>query len=133
MEASRRDSTRDWLLPAHRTPPSIGELEARIDEALATARASEAAVVSVGEAALDAAQQARRAAELAERASAAVLAQAPPPGAAAQQPPPPPEVAAGARRARRDGDGGLRDFIARADRLAERLRELERRPPVAIG
>ncbi len=67
MEASpERDSTRDWLLPEHARPPLLSELEARIDEALATARASEAAVMTVGAAALDAA-------ELAERASSMLL------------------------------------------------------------
>ena len=58
---------------------SLSELVARIDEALATARASEAAVMTVGAAALDAAEQARRAADLAERASAAMLERSGPP------------------------------------------------------
>ena len=55
--------------------PTVGELEARIDEALVIARASEEGVREVGEMALDAAKQARRAAEAAEesaRAAAAV-------------------------------------------------------------
>ena len=108
MEASERDSTRDWLLPGQSRPPLIGELEDRIDEALATARASEAAVMTVGAAALDAAEQAKRAAELAERASAAMLA----------APPPQPEPAA--------GDERLRDFHARADFIASRLQRLQR-------
>ena len=73
MEGSERDSTQDWLLPESARPPLLAELAQRIDEAVATARASEAAVMAVGAAALDAAEQARRAAELAERASAAVL------------------------------------------------------------
>jgi hypothetical protein len=110
MGVDERDRTQDWLLPAHRTPPTVAELELRIDEALATARASEAAVMTVGAAALDAAEQARRAAELAERASAAIDRGAPPqaqvsaPGAA------------------------MDDFTARADRIAERLRKLQRLP-----
>jgi hypothetical protein len=104
MEASERDSTRDWLLPEHSRPPLLSELEARIDEALATARASEAAVMAVGAAALDAADQARRAAELAERASAAMLGGRPAPDA--------------------DEDDVLRDFTARADRVAARLRHV---------
>ena len=117
MEASERDSPRDWLLPGQSRPPLIGELEDRIDEALATARASEAAVMTVGAAALDAAEQARRAAELAERASAAMLAgRRPPPG---RRPTP-------LRPALRSGpeDDSLRAFSARADRVVARLREL---------
>ena len=51
--------------------PTVGELEARIDEALVIARASEEGVREVGEMALDAARQARRAAEAAESARAA--------------------------------------------------------------
>jgi hypothetical protein len=49
--------------------PLVGELEARIDEAVVIARASEEGVREVGEMALDAARQARRAAEAAEAAS----------------------------------------------------------------
>jgi hypothetical protein len=73
MEGAERDSTQDWLLPAAKTPPRLGELELRVDEALAIARSSEAAVNVIGDAALEAAQQARRAAELAESASAVAL------------------------------------------------------------
>jgi hypothetical protein len=105
MEAPRRDDTQDWLLPERERPPLLSELVTRIDEALATARASEAAVMTVGAAALDAAEQARRAADLAEQASAAMLSGQPAPD---------------------DEDDGLRDFSARADRVAARLRELER-------
>jgi hypothetical protein len=122
------DSTQDWQLPERSRPPLIGELVERIDEALATARASEAAVMTVGAAALDAAEQARRAAELAERASAAIL-----------------DEGSGARPLAADwptggfsallpaeaGDDGLGDFEARADRVAARLRELERLPIAA--
>jgi hypothetical protein len=124
MDATARDSTEDWLLPEQERPPLIGELTARVEEALATARASEAAVISVGAAALDAAEQARRAAELAERASvAAVDAQgmvasavsAAPAGPAGEPSPEPAE-------------GGLSDFSERADRLVERLRQLQRVP-----
>jgi hypothetical protein len=88
----------------------LSELVTRIDEALATARASEAAVMTVGAAALDAAEQARRAADLAEQASAAML--------------------SGRLGSDVDDseDEGLRDFSARADRVAARLRELERVP-----
>ncbi len=74
MDVSERDSTQDWLLPEHAAPAAArASWSVRIDEALATARASEAAVMTVGAAALDAAEQARRAAELAERASIAAL------------------------------------------------------------
>ncbi len=98
----------DWTLPPHARPPLLGELVERIDEALATARTSEAAVMTVGAAALDAAEQARRAAELAERASAA-LAAGPTPGAALAEP---------------AGAGDLDGFSERADRIAARLRAL---------
>jgi hypothetical protein len=116
MEPPERDSTRDWLLPGQSRPPLIGELENRIDEALATARASEAAVMTVGAAALDAAEQARRAADLAERASAAMLAdRGPSPGRPTPLRPAPlpgPE------------EDSLRAFSARADRVVARLRQL---------
>jgi hypothetical protein len=105
------DTTQDWQLPDSAKPPLVSELVERIDEALATARASEAAVMTVGAAALDAAEQARRAADLAERASAAML-----------RPQLVPVV---------ESDDDLRDFAARADRVAARLRELERLPAVA--
>lgn len=65
-----------------RTVPTVAELEARIDEAMVIARASEEGVGMVGEVALDAARQARRAAEAAEasaRAAASAVAQAPRP------------------------------------------------------
>jgi hypothetical protein len=107
MEAAERDSTEDWLLPESSAPPLLSELERRIDEALVTAKASEKAVVEVGAAAIDAAQQARRAAEIAERATAAVL------GAGAPEP---------------GEDAALRRFSERADRVVARLRALERRP-----
>lgn len=51
--------------------PTVSELEARIDEAVVIARASEEGVREVGEVALDAARQARRAAEAAEASAAA--------------------------------------------------------------
>ena len=113
MAGAVADSTQDWLLPEQSRPPLIGELELKVEEALAIARASEAAVISVGAAALDAAEQARRAAELAERASAAMLASSPPSE-------PEPELGA--------GDERLRDFHARADFIASRLQRLQRVP-----
>ena len=59
MEATERDSTQDWLIPEGSAPPLLSELGQRIDEALVIARSSEKAVVEVGAAALDAAQQAQ--------------------------------------------------------------------------
>jgi len=109
MEAPQRDDTQDWLLPEGSAPPLLSELEGRIDEALVIAKASEKAVMAVGEAALDAAQQARRAADLAERASVAAL---------NVQSAPQPAVE----------DAALRSFSERADRVVARLRALERRP-----
>jgi predicted pyridoxine 5'-phosphate oxidase superfamily flavin-nucleotide-binding protein len=125
MEASERDSTREWLLPEDSRPPLLSELVERIDEALATARASEAAVMTVGAAAIEAAEQAKRAAELAERASATMAGRpsAAPSPAPEAGPAPAPEPGAA-----EDEDDGLRDFSARADRIAERLRRLERSP-----
>lgn len=107
----------DWRLPQADRPPLIGELVERIDEALATARASEAAVMTVGAAALDAAEQARHAAELAERASAAMNST-------------PAPVASGSASgfARGSGEGAMESFTARADHVAERLHRLQRAP-----
>lgn len=124
MAAAERDSTLEWVLPEAARPPSVRELEARIEEALATARASEAAAMTVGAAALDAAAQARRAAELAERAatSAADAAGGPRgPGLS------PISGARGTAVPKRPG-GSLGDFDAQADQLMERLRQLQRVP-----
>jgi hypothetical protein len=122
MAAVETDTTDEWLLPEHSRPPLIGELERRVDEALATARASEAAVMSVGAAAIDAAEQARRAAELAERASGAALdAQGKVAMIAVRATAP--EEAAEAK-----AEDSLSDFSARADRLVARLRQLQRVP-----
>ena len=73
IEGEARDNTQDWIVPAG-TVPLLSELEARIDEALVIARSSEEGVREVGEMALDAARQARRAAEAAEAASVAAAA-----------------------------------------------------------
>jgi len=124
MEASERDSTQDWMLPESSGPPLLSELERRIDEAVTIARSSERAVIAVGDAALDAAQQARRAAEIAERATAAALSATPltepGPAAAKDDGSPAPE--------RSSEDAALRSFSERADRVVARLRALERRP-----
>ncbi len=118
MEAAERDSTEDWLLPEGSVPPLMSELEQRIDEALVIAKASERAVVEVGAAALDAAQQARRAADIAVQATAAALAGSvgPASGDGRAAPGSPAE------------DVALRSFSERADRVVARLRALERRP-----
>jgi hypothetical protein len=117
MEGSQRDDTQDWRLPEDSRPPLLSELVERVDEALMTARASESAVVSVGAAALDAAEQARKAADLAEQAADRA-------GAAVQF------------GLKRDGaesefagwpEDRQRRFSQRADRIVARLRELQRR------
>jgi len=131
MENGERDSTQDWVVPTEAAPPLLGELELKVDEALAVARASEDAVSAVGAAALDAAEQARRAAELAERASAAALdareapASPPPPAARPALPASAGEANGSpepARPAGPDPDEALRRFVERADRVAARLR-----------
>lgn len=111
MSDQERASAENWTLPERSRPPLLGELVERIDEALATARASEAAVMTVGAAALDAAEQAKRAAELAERASRTMDA-----------------GSVGRLNAPLIADAGMGDFTARADRVAERLRRLQRLP-----
>jgi len=123
MDAADGESTRDWLLPEAGRPPLIGELECRVEEALATARASEAAVMTVGAAAIDAAEQARRAAELAERASVAAL------SAQARAETTTVGPVRGAPPAEGPGrEDSLGDFSERADRLVARLRQLQRVP-----
>jgi hypothetical protein len=119
MDGLEHENGESWRLQGSARPPLLGELVERIEEALATARASEAAVMTVGAAALDAADEAKRAADLAERASAAAQAatRAAPAvitGNGAVPPPP--------------AGGAMDDFSARADRLAERLSRLQRLP-----
>jgi hypothetical protein len=125
VEGAERDSTQDWLLPESKAPPRLGELELRVDEALAIARSCEQAVNIVGDAALEAARQARRAAELAESASAVALdasraVQATPTGPTAIGPTAAPVHAETAE------DDLMRRFNERADRVMTRLRALER-------
>jgi hypothetical protein len=124
MEAPERDNTQDWLLPEAAMPPTVGELEDRIAEAVTIARASEAAVMTVGAAALEAANQANRAAEIAERASAVAL--------DARQ-----RADQSASRSQTVPDeGSLRGFSERADRVVARLRALGQLPrpsPLANG
>lgn len=133
MDAATSETTQDWSLPVGKRPPLIGELEERIELALVTARASEAAVMTVGAAALDAAEQARRAAELAERASLAVAraplataAEAPVQGTEGE-----PAAKAASESKGGTGERSLSDFSERADRLVARLRQLQRIPLAA--
>ncbi len=99
----------------------LADLERRVDEAVAIVRASEAAIMTVGAAAFDAAEQARRAAGLAERASAAML------GGSPLLPPEPAigeiRVSAAAPAAEPE-NGHMHDFNRRADRVVARLRAL---------
>jgi hypothetical protein len=122
--STERDSTSEWLLPAEAAPPLLGDLEARIDEAVEVARASEQAVrvigaraEQIGAQAVDAASQARRAADLAERASAAALA----------------TVKAAPAATSPLEDAWLRGFTERADRVMARLQAVEQRPTQARG
>ncbi len=130
-----RDSTQDWLLPAGAKPPSVAELQNGIDQALAVARASERAVISVGASALDAAEQARRAASIAERAAATALQVQRRASSAGSEPqrgldrPPPARVTDGE-------DDRLRSFTDRANRVGARLLALQRSAvgaPLAIA
>jgi hypothetical protein len=142
MGESERDSTQDWIVPQG-TVPTVGELEARIDEAVVIARASEQGVREVGEIALDAARQARRAAEMAESASVAAVEAAKkasgPPGPVPDLVPPP-LSGRSPKSAPPPGSSGqgqpprevvidpLQRFNERADAVAARLRKLERVP-----
>jgi hypothetical protein len=117
MARAAADTTDSWLLPEGARPPTIGELEERVELALATARASEAAIMTVGAAAFDAAEQAKRAADLAERASATVVGAGTSPALLRPR---------GKTPSRDNGDNGLSGFHAQADRLADRLHRLQR-------
>jgi hypothetical protein len=125
MEGTQRDSTQDWVVPRDAVP-TVSELEARIDEAVVIARASEEGVREVGEIALDAARQARKAAEMAEEsaraAKGAVKASSGPAGPDPAGDPPPPAVP------REVVIDPLQRFNERADAVAARLKKLERVP-----
>ena len=136
--------------------PTVSQLEARIDEAVVIARASEEGVREVGEMAIDAAKQARRAAEAAERsAEAAAAAQSARPagpvsdGSSAQtgaddpssppagrggdgQPPVEAEAQAGPPPQPRFEDR-FRRFSERADSLSGRLRRLCEQEGPSVG
>lgn len=98
------------------TVPTVAELEARIDEAVVIARASEEGVREVGEMALDAARQAKKAAEMAESASVAAVeaARGARPAGPASSPPTGREVVI----------DPFQRFSQRADALAARLEKL---------
>jgi len=119
MDGAERDSTEDWLISPGRTPPRLVELEQRVAQAVALARASEKGVELVGQAALDAAEQAHRAAGLAEAASIAALAAS----RAARTAGVPDRFGNGS-----GGDPRLRHFHEHADRVEARLMALRRRP-----
>lgn len=149
MEASERDSTKDWAIPRGRGTSLIVELEAKVDEAVAIARASEDGVQAVGEVALDAARQARRAAEAAESASRAaaeardeldaatvveVAAEANRKAEPGEMPAATGRPSANGEPSSREpvpplsGEARLRVFSERCDRVSARLRALGRRP-----
>lgn len=158
IEGTQRDNTEDWIVP-RAAVPTIAELEARIDEALVIARASEEGVREVGEMAIEAAREAKRAADAAEEAVRAVP-QAPaardegfgPAGPVADLVPPPPATGGGRSsksapptgrdvEGRPSEEGGedpvrfevrFRRFSERADRLSGRLRRLGA-PTASVG
>lgn len=105
--------------------PTVSQLEARIDEALVVARASEEGVREVGEIALDAARQARRAAEMAESASAAAVEAA---SKASGPAGPDPDDSVEEQPSREVVIDPLQRFNERADAVAARLQKLERVP-----
>ncbi|MFN8216575.1 MAG: hypothetical protein U0R71_08260 [Solirubrobacterales bacterium] len=114
MAEGERDETGEWLLPQARRPPTVAELEQRVDHALAVARSAESAALEIGAAAIDAAEQARRAAELAERASER----------AAAPPSPVANGGTGSAPAEPVVDERLQLFVDRADRVIGRLRAI---------
>jgi hypothetical protein len=111
MEGAARDDTQDWLLPEAAVPPTVAQLEARVEEAVDIARSSEAAAMIVADAAIESASQARRAADLAKRASDAAAAAAGPHGP----------------RGAFTTDERMVRFARRADRVGARLARLQRR------
>ncbi|HTR75126.1 MAG TPA: hypothetical protein VMH33_07680 [Solirubrobacterales bacterium] len=91
------------------------ELEARIDDAVEIARSAERAALEIGDAAFDAADQARRAADTAVALAAGAH------GLAALE-------SVADRRAMPTEVDPLRHFTERADRVIARLRALDRLP-----
>ena len=117
IEGTQRDNTEDWIVP-RAAVPTIAELEARIDEALVIARSSEEGVREVGEMAIEAAREAKRAADAAEAAVARAVEPEPEPPVAVIEPEP--EVQETEPRF----EVRFRRFSERADRLSGRLRRL---------
>jgi hypothetical protein len=114
VESGARDDTNEWLLPERAAPATVAELETRIDEAIAIARASEAAAVAIGDAAIESAEGARRAADLALEASEAAGRAHGINGGGTSAPRPP-------------HDDRLLLFSRRADRVGARFLQLQRR------
>lgn len=122
-------------MPAAARPGTMLELEQRVDAALAVARSAEAAALAIGAAAFDAAEQAHRAADFAERAVTRQVVPAPPGVGGGVEPAPAEngvevaiEDAAGLSpwpNGAADPDERLRLFSERADRVMTRLRALE--------
>lgn len=120
MAAGERDDTGEWVLPPEARPATLAQLEERIEYAVAVARASEAAALEIGAAAIDAAEQARRAAELAVRASAGTV--APEPVAADEQiSVPEPESEQVPEPEQESAYDSFKHFLERADRISARL------------
>jgi Iap family predicted aminopeptidase len=112
MAAGERDDTSEWVLPPEARPATLAQLEQRIEYAVAVARASEAAALEIGAAAIDAAEQARQAAELAARASRGMVdGEVGADADAKPEPVPEPESAY----------DSFKHFLERADRISARL------------
>jgi hypothetical protein len=139
MAANERDDTGEWLLPVGGGPPTLYELEQRVEVALTVARAAETAALEISAASVEAAEQARRAAELAERASLVAVTggavpfarrgriQAEPmtPQQTFAPPEPDPEPAPDPFQER------LLAFRERAERVSVRLRRLDGATPIS--
>ena len=132
IEGTQRDNTEDWIVP-RAAVPTIAELEARIDEALVIARASEEGVREVGEMAIEAAREAKRAAVAAEAAVARAVESEPEP----EFDPDPPMAAIETEPEVEESEPRFevrfRRFSERADRLSGRLRRLGEPPAAAIA
>jgi len=120
MEAAERDTTDEWRVAPERAPATIAELEGRIDVAIATAQAAEEAALEIGAAGLEAAEQARRAAALAEKASAAAVRAARHPA-----PAPGPRADGAARTATDPFEERIAAFRQRAERVIVRLQRID--------
>jgi len=126
MAAEARDNTEDWVLSEAARPRSFAEIESRVELAVETARASEAAVAEVGAAAIEAAEQARQAAELAARAAASAQDAAERAASApAPQSPPQPAPRLEPEPAAPQQEEWLVSFTHRAEALSERLVRLQ--------